>query len=169
MNGVELFLLGRTLMKIGEQAMPQAEPGTPGSHRAVAVVLGDLVANPATTVGEIAGRTGLPQSQVSTAVARLEQAGAIDTEPDPADRRRRLIRPAAKPSARLTEVRATTIDDALAAALAGPDGAAAQPDTVREVAEALDLLARRLTPSVAARARALDATPPPSPGAPATP
>ncbi|WP_322975483.1 helix-turn-helix domain-containing protein [Streptomyces sp. NBC_00162] len=88
MNGVELFLLGRTLMKIGEQAMPQVKSGSPGATRSVLVVLGDLVSHPGATVGEIAERTGLPQSQVSTAVARLETAGSVDTEPDPADRRR---------------------------------------------------------------------------------
>lgn len=156
MNGVELFLLGRTLMKIGEQAMPQVKSGSPGSARSVLVVLGDLVSHPGTTVSEIAARTGLPQSQVSTAVARLEEAGSVDTEPDPADRRRRLIRPTAKPSARVAEVRAATIDDALAAALADPDGAAPAPAALREVAQALELLARRLTPAVAARARDLD-------------
>ncbi|MFF5775888.1 MarR family winged helix-turn-helix transcriptional regulator [Streptomyces virginiae] len=151
MNGVEAFLLGRTLMKIGEQAMPGPKSGPAGPVRSVVVVLGDIVSHPGTTVGEIAARTSLPQSQVSTAVARLEQAGSVDTEPDPADRRRRLIRPTAEPSARVTEVRATTIDEALAAALTGPDGTAPTPDTVREVTAALDLLARRLTPSVTAR------------------
>ncbi|MCX4721744.1 MarR family transcriptional regulator [Streptomyces virginiae] len=138
-------------MKIGEQATPRPKSGPAGSVRSVVVVLGDIVSHPGTTVGEIAARTGLPQSQVSTAVARLEQAGSVDTEPDPADRRRRLIRPAAEPSARVTEVRATTIDEALAAALTGPDGTAPTPDTVREVTAALDLLARRLTPSITAR------------------
>ncbi|MQY05758.1 MarR family transcriptional regulator [Actinomadura macrotermitis] len=142
MNGVELFLLGRTLMKIGERAMPRPESGPPGPVRAVLVVLGDLVAHPGTTVGEIAARTGLPQSQVSTAVARLEETGSVEAAPDPADRRRRLIRPAARPSARVAEVRATTIDDALASALA-------DPAAVREVAAALDVLARHLTPSAA--------------------
>ncbi|MBL1104354.1 MarR family transcriptional regulator [Streptomyces sp. 5-8] len=160
MNGVELFLLGRTLMKIGEQAMPRVEAGTPGSTRSVLIVLGDLVSHPGTTVGEIAARTGLPQSQVSTAVARLEQAGSVDTEPDPADRRRRLIRPAAKPSARVAEVRSANVDDALTAALAGPDGTAPDPDAVREVTQALELLARRLTPSIAARARDVDTAQP---------
>ncbi|MER5475808.1 helix-turn-helix domain-containing protein [Streptomyces sp. NPDC002734] len=157
MNGVELFLLGRTLMKIGEQAMPPATSGTPRSSRSVLVVLGDLLSHPGTTVGEIAARTGLPQSQVSTAVARLEQAGSVDTELDPADRRRRLVRPTATPSARVTEVRGTTVENTLAAALTGPNGVTPHPDTVREVTQALDLLARRLTPSVAARARDLDA------------
>ncbi|MFE9404886.1 MarR family transcriptional regulator [Streptomyces sp. NPDC006530] len=158
MNGVELFLLGRTLMKIGEQAMPQVKSGSPGSTRSVLIVLGDLVGHPGTTVSEIAARTGLPQSQVSTAVARLEEAGSVEAELDPADRRRRIIRPAAKPSVRVVDVRAAVIDDALTAALAGPDGAAPNPSDVREVAQALQLLAQRLTPSVAARARDLDTT-----------
>ncbi|MFJ6482455.1 MULTISPECIES: MarR family transcriptional regulator [unclassified Streptomyces] len=151
MNGVEAFLLGRALMKIGEQAMPQPKSGPPGAVRSVVVVLGDVVSHPGTTVGQIAARTGLPQSQVSTAVARLEEAGSVDTEPDPADRRRRLIRPAAEPSARVAEVRATTIDDALTAALTAADGTAPDPDTVLEVTAALDLLARRLTPAVSGR------------------
>lgn len=155
MNGVELFLLGRALMKIGEQAMPQPEGATPGSTRAVVVVLGDLVSHPGTTVGEVAARTGLPQSQVSTAVARLAEVGSVTAEADPADRRRRLIRPAAKPSARVAEVRATTVDDALATALTD-DGAPPAPETVREVTAALDVLARRLTPAVATRARDVD-------------
>ncbi|MFF3334078.1 MarR family winged helix-turn-helix transcriptional regulator [Streptomyces sp. NPDC002888] len=163
MNGVELFLLGRTLMKIGEQAMPQPQSRQRGSDRSVLVALGDIVAHPGTTVGEVAARTGLPQSQVSTAVARLEEAGSVDTAPDPADRRRRLIRPAARPSARVAEVRAATIDDALTAALTDSDGAEPTPDTLREIAAALDVLARHLTPAAAARARALD-----GPGATAT-
>ncbi|MFD0273487.1 MarR family transcriptional regulator [Kitasatospora sp. NPDC127111] len=164
MNGVELFLLGRTLMKIGEQAMPQPDrldrldrsdrsdqpdAGPRGSVRSVLVTLGDVLAHPGATVGEIATRTGLPQSQVSTAVARLVEAGSVETEPDPADRRRRLVRPAASPSARVAEVRSTTIDDALAAALTAPDGTAPDPQLLHEVAAALDTLARHLTPAAA--------------------
>ncbi|MFF1398548.1 MarR family transcriptional regulator [Streptomyces sp. NPDC058287] len=158
MNGVELFLLGRTLMKVGEQAMPRPKEAAPGSTRAVVVALGDLVSHPGTTVGEISARTGLPQSQVSTAVARLVEAGSATAEPDPADRRRRLIRPATRPSPRVAEVRAATIDAALVAALTDPDGTAPAPEVVREVVGALDVLARRLTPAVAARARDVDGT-----------
>ncbi|MFJ8436249.1 MarR family transcriptional regulator [Kitasatospora sp. NPDC094019] len=146
MNGVELFLLGRTLMKVGEQAMPEPATGSRGSVRSVLVTLGEIVARPGTTVGEIAVRTGLPQSQVSTAVARLVETGSVETEPDPADRRRRLVRPAAAPSARVAEVRAATVDDALAAALAGPDGAAPDPAVLRAVTEALATLALHLAP-----------------------
>ncbi|MGW2043505.1 MarR family transcriptional regulator [Streptomyces virginiae] len=78
MNGVELFLLGRTLMKIGEQAMPQVKSGSPGATRSVLVVLGDLVSHPGTTVGEIAERTGLPQSDVQL---RKVTACVVSREP----------------------------------------------------------------------------------------
>ncbi|WP_368666626.1 MarR family transcriptional regulator [Kitasatospora sp. MBT63] len=121
-----------------------------GSVRAVLVTLGDVLAHPGATVGEIAVRTGLPQSQVSTAVARLVEAGSVDTEPDPADRRRRRVRAAAHPpSARVEEVRSTTIDDALTAALTAPDGSAPDEPLLREVSAALDTLARHLTPAAA--------------------
>ncbi|MFF4402303.1 MarR family transcriptional regulator [Streptomyces sp. NPDC001480] len=155
MNGVELFLLGRTLMKIGEQAMPEPKSGPRGSVRSVLVTLGDIVTHPGTTVGEITARTGLPQSQVSTAVARLEETGSITTAPDPTDRRRRLIHPAARPSPRVAEVRATTIDAALATALTTPDGTPPPPETLTEITTALEALARHLTPETATRAREL--------------
>ncbi|MBP8533757.1 helix-turn-helix domain-containing protein [Streptomyces sp. MK37H] len=144
MNGVELFLLGRTLMKIGEEAMPEPPGGADrhkGSTRLVLIAASDVAAHPGTTVGDIAARTGLPQSQISTAVARLKEAGAIAVAPDPADRRRVLISPAAEPSARVEQVRATTIDAALAAALGTDD-----PHRLREVADALAVLARHLVP-----------------------
>ncbi|MFI8962441.1 MarR family transcriptional regulator [Streptomyces sp. NPDC053493] len=142
MNGVELFLLGRALMKLGEDALPEP-PGDAGRQaggtRLVLVVASDVAAHPDTTVGEIAARTGLPQSQVSTAVARLKEAGSVVTAPDPADRRRTLVRQAGEVSARVAEVRATSIEQALAAALGADD-----PARLREVTAALDVLARNL-------------------------
>jgi DNA-binding MarR family transcriptional regulator len=138
-DGVELFLLGRTLMKIGEEALPTA--GLGGGHRPVLVVSSDILEHPDSTVGEIAARTGLPQSAVSTAVARLKEAGSITTTVDPRDRRRSLIRAADKVSPRVAEVRTTPVDDAVAAALADAD-----PAAVREVLDALSTLARHLRP-----------------------
>ncbi|MBO2455669.1 MarR family transcriptional regulator [Actinomadura barringtoniae] len=138
MNGVELFLLGRTLMKIGEDALP-TDGIEGGGHRAVMVVASDVLENTDSTVGEIAGRTGLPQSAVSAAVARLREAGSIVTTVDPADRRRTLIRKADKISDRVAEVRATTIDAALAQALGNDDSKVAG-----EVTAALETLARHL-------------------------
>jgi DNA-binding MarR family transcriptional regulator len=143
-NGVELFLLGRTLMKIGEDAMPEPPGGAErhaGSTRLVLIAASDIAAHPGTTVGDIAARTGLPQSQISTAVARLKEAGSITTAPDPVDRRRALISPAAEPSARVAQVRATTVDAALATALGTDD-----PQRLREVTDALAVLARHFTP-----------------------
>ncbi|MFJ3533691.1 MULTISPECIES: helix-turn-helix domain-containing protein [unclassified Streptomyces] len=148
---VQLFLLGRTLMKIGEESLPELPQGA-DTHRvgtrAALVVLSDLLGHPDTSVSAIAVRTGLPQSQVSGAVARLKDAGSIVTAPDPADGRRQLIRRAPQASERVSQVRASRIDDALATALGTDD-----PERLREVAEALDVLARHLTPEAAGRLR----------------
>ncbi|MFC0551895.1 MarR family winged helix-turn-helix transcriptional regulator [Planotetraspora thailandica] len=142
MNGVELFLLGRTLMKIGEEAMPVEglAPQTT-SVRTVLVVVSDLREHPETSVGDIAGRTGLPQSAVSGAVARLREAGSIVTGPDPRDRRRTLIRAAPEVSARLAEVRSSSIAGALASAAHTDD-----PAEIAELVAMLETLARRLSP-----------------------
>ncbi|MFF0525853.1 MarR family transcriptional regulator [Actinomadura nitritigenes] len=147
MNGVELFLLGRTLMKIGEEAMLAPRGGPAGGTRAVLIVLSDIVGHPDSAIGEIAERTGLPQSQVSTAVARLRKTGSVVTAPDPDDRRRSLVRKADEVSDRVAEVRATTIDAALVAALGGSEHLA-------EVTNALDVLARHLSPESLTHLRA---------------
>ena len=143
-NGVDLFLLGRALMKIGEDALPEPPGGSgkyAGSARMVLVVASDIAEHPESAVGEIATRTGLPQSQVSTAIARLKEAGTVFTTPDPADRRRALVSQAPGTSDRLAQVRATGIEDALATALGTDD-----PARVAEVAQALERLARSLLP-----------------------
>ena len=49
----------------------------------------DTFAFPDSSVGEIATRTGLPQSYVSTVVARLRDLNALETRADPDDRRSR--------------------------------------------------------------------------------
>lgn len=151
MTPVQLFLLGRTLMKIGEEALPELPPGadTPRvGTRAALVVLSDLLGHPDTSVSEIAVRTGLPQSQVSGTVARLRDAGSIVTAPDPADGRRQLIRRAPDVSEWVSEVRASRIGYALTTALGTDD-----PERLREVAAALDVLAQHLTPETVGRLR----------------
>lgn len=149
MNGVELFLLGRTLMKIAEEAMPTEGPGEYStSVRSVMIVASDIFENPGSSVGQVATRTGLPQSQVSACVARLREAGSIETEPDPKDRRRVLIRQAGKVSDRVAVIRSTPINPALAAALGTDD-----PRQVEEVVAALEALAQRLSPDMLARMR----------------
>ncbi|MFI9802966.1 MarR family winged helix-turn-helix transcriptional regulator [Streptomyces sp. NPDC052301] len=149
MNGVDLFLLGRALMKIGEESLPEPPGGSAryaGRTRTVLIVASDVAAHPGGTVGEIAARTGLPQSQVSASVARLKEAGSVRTAPDPADRRRVRVSPATEVSERVAHVRATGIDDALAAALGTGD-----PQQLREVKQALDVLAGHLLPTTTAR------------------
>jgi DNA-binding MarR family transcriptional regulator len=144
-NGVELFLLGRTLMKIGEDALPEPPGGEgryAGSARMVLVVASDIAVHPDSAVGEIAARTGLPQSQVSTAVSRLKEAGSVQVSPDPADGRRVLVRRADTVSARVAEVRETSIEDALTSALGSDDAKVRQ-----EVMDALQVLARHLAPA----------------------
>lgn len=138
MNGVELFLLGRSLMKIGEAALP-ADSG--GAERTVLIVIDDIVNHAQGTVSEIARRTGLPQSAVSTAVARLAEAGTVTLETDPQDRRRTIIRVADGTSERVESIRATRVDQAVEAAVSSE-----QPDAAREVLDALEVIARHLHP-----------------------
>jgi hypothetical protein len=85
---------GRTLMKIGEEAIPTDGIGEYSTrHRSVLIVAVDIRAHPDSSVGEIAERTGFAQSKVSGCIARLREAGAINTTTDPHDRRRLLVRP----------------------------------------------------------------------------
>jgi DNA-binding MarR family transcriptional regulator len=146
-NGVELFLLGRTLMKIGEEAMPTEGIGEHStSVRTVLIVVSDVREHPGTSVGEVAARTGLPQSAVSAAVARLKSVGALETMTDPRDRRRSLIRESPQVSDRVSEVRAAPVDDAVAAALDTDDR-----QDIAETVEMLEELARRLIPGTLSR------------------
>ncbi|NUW31974.1 MarR family transcriptional regulator [Nonomuraea sp. SMC257] len=147
MNAVDLFLLGRTLMKIGEEAMPTEGIGPQTtSVRTVLIVVSDVRGHPETSVSEIVARTGLPQSAVSGAVARLREAGAVVTEPDARDRRRTVIRHAPQISERVAAARSAPVEDALAAALGGADAGA-----VAEVTALLEALAARLGPDALTR------------------
>ena len=55
--------------------------------------LGILAAAGAMTAGELAERTGLTTGAVTGVVDRLEQAGLVSRDRDPADRRRVIVRP----------------------------------------------------------------------------
>jgi DNA-binding MarR family transcriptional regulator len=136
MGPVELMLLGRTLMKIGEQALPAAG----GGERTAVIVMSDVYDHPGTTVGEVAARTGLPQSAVSNAVARLREVGSVLAGPDPADRRRQLLHRNPEPTARQHEVAAIDIGPAVAGALGEH-----RPADLTEVLAALETLGRHLT------------------------
>lgn len=144
MNGIDLFLLGRALMRIGEAALPavpQDATAPVKGTRAVLIVASDVAEHQQSSVSEIAQRTGLPQSQVSTAVARLEEAGSVVTSADPSDRRRKLVERAPGVSQRMAEVRTTSITAELTAALGETD-----PLRVRRVTTLLEELGRELLP-----------------------
>ena len=108
-------------MKIAERALPDAGAGS-GGNRTTLLVASEIAGHPGGTVGEIVTRSGLPQSAVSQAVARLVEAGSVVTEPDPADGRRTLLRHAGDASERVAEIRATSIRPALRAAIGADTG-----------------------------------------------
>jgi DNA-binding MarR family transcriptional regulator len=152
-NGVELFRLGRRLMKLGVLAIPAS--GFRELPTSVRIVLVDVFEHPGATIGQIVERTGFPQSHVSAAVARLRDSGVLMTSVDPADRRRTLVAPSTEHLARAErgQEEMEPIDDLLEAALVerlGPDGA----DQVAEATAALELLAGLLIPARPAVAEA---------------
>jgi len=138
-NAVELYLLGRRLMKIAEEALPKLPTGGPPTS--VRMILIDIAEHPDSSVGEIASRTGFPQSHVSASIARLRELGALVTAIDPSDRRRTLTRLA--PGIRQRSQRAEVPVESVLAAALGPSGTS----ELEEVIEALDGLAARLMPA----------------------
>ncbi|OYN93022.1 MarR family transcriptional regulator [Enemella evansiae] len=139
MNGVDLFLLGRVLMRVAEASLPT--DGRTGDVRVGLIVASDIADNPGTSASGIVARTGLPQSRVSGAISRLKTAGAIDARPDPADGRRILINPAQTISERVAEVRTTSIATALSEAMGDAD-----PGRVADAVAMLEQLGRALLP-----------------------
>ncbi len=140
MNGPELFLLGRKLMKLGEEATPSSS-GWRRMPTSVRSVLVDAYEHPGSSISEITERTGFPQSHVSASVARLREAGALISTTDPADRRRTLVSPNPEVVRNVPHLEWTPVDAVLARAIQGGD-----PAEVPEAVAALELLARLLTP-----------------------
>jgi DNA-binding MarR family transcriptional regulator len=135
---MSLYLLGRRLMQIAEGMLPTGRKVT--SARLVYV---DVAYHPNSSITEITERTGFPQSLVSTAVARLRDIGLLETEADPLDRRRTLVRPTPAVNDIEVSLSQVTIDDVVAKELT-PEHEGEIPD----VLAALDLLSRLLTPEV---------------------
>ncbi|MBI1844578.1 MAG: MarR family transcriptional regulator, partial [Actinobacteria bacterium] len=108
----------------------------------VRLVLVDVFEHPGTTIGQIAARTGFPQSHVSSAVARLRTAEVLITEADPRDRRRTLVAPSPdhRHLAARTRRDLRRVEDLVEVSLVdrlGPDGA----DYVGPVIASLEMLA----------------------------
>jgi DNA-binding MarR family transcriptional regulator len=152
MNGLELFLLGRRLMKLGEDAIPPS--GFQQLAASVRSVLADALTHPGSSISDITERTGFPQSHVSASVARLRDLGALVTDADPADRRRTLVHPAPGIIARGIQHASVPVDQTIIKALE-----AADQDQAAEVVAALELLARLLTPHALAPAGPAQAGP----------
>ncbi len=137
MDALDLFQLGRWLTRLGEEAMRPfgGSPSRPGRR----LVLIDVLAFPDSSVGEIAARTGLPQSYVSGMVAKLCDVGILETRADPADRRRTLVKGrGSKPNA-VVGFGPVPVDGLLVEALGdSPPGSAA------ELISALGEIAERL-------------------------
>jgi DNA-binding MarR family transcriptional regulator len=134
MKSTDLFLLGRRLMKLGEEGLPGQ-----GVNNSVRFVLLDIVANPGSSISEITARTGSLQSQVSTSVTKLREVGMVRTEIDPRDRRRTLAWVVPEAVKRAHSRITATADAAIAEAMGNPPAA-----EVAEVIGALEMVADRL-------------------------
>jgi DNA-binding MarR family transcriptional regulator len=141
-NATDLLLLGRRLMQIAESALPQGNQPT-----SLRLVLIDIAYHPGSSITQITDRTGFPQSLVSMSVAKLREIGVVESEPDPADRRRTLVRPTARLAQMAEEgPGAASVHGVVADALADED-----QEQLTNVLAALDMLARLLLPDVPAR------------------
>ncbi|HEY7262318.1 MAG TPA: helix-turn-helix domain-containing protein [Trebonia sp.] len=138
MNGIELYVFGRRLMKLGEEAMPRA--GFRRLPSSVQTVLVDISEHPDSSISQIVARTGFPQSLVSAAVAQLRDRGVLRTAVDQADRRRTLVRLSADVPARMARAPANPVDPVLAEALGIDD-----PAELANVVSMLTALADRFT------------------------
>jgi DNA-binding MarR family transcriptional regulator len=116
----DLYQLGRRLAEIALADMGAGELDlTPGEF----LVLQDLFLHGRSAIGDIAARTGLAQSRVSTGVRSFTQRGWAVTSADPADGRKTLAdltEQVREAGARRRETRA---DMSLATALADADPA----------------------------------------------
>jgi DNA-binding MarR family transcriptional regulator len=111
-EALDLILLGRHLMKIGEEGMRGSIGGSRPTGQSL--VLRDVFTSPASTITEITARTGLPQSYVSESVARLRDAGILETSADPADGRRTLVRVSDEHPRNVIRKGSVSVDGALA-------------------------------------------------------
>ena len=113
----DLIYLGQRLVKIGQIALHDA---TPGLQTAESMVIAELSEHRASTISDLAQRTGYAQSRISTAVASLRERGWVNTRMDPTDGRRTvayMVEPAAEDTDRAQsrsadDVLASIIDDA---------------------------------------------------------
>jgi len=111
----DLYQLGRRLAEIALADMGAGELNlTPGEF----LVLQDLFLHGRSAIGDIAARTGLAQSRVSTGVRAFTERGWAITSADPADGRKTLVDLTEQVRAAGTRRRETRAEGSLATALA---------------------------------------------------
>ena len=133
---------GRAGARAGGTSGPGSGPVMPNGP---SLVLRDVFAHPGSSIRDITGRTGLPQSYVSESVARLRDQGIVETAADPADGRRTLVRVSAGHPRTVAAKGMASVDAALAEALGKPGG---EPEGgAAEIIETLERLAARLRPA----------------------
>jgi len=138
-NGLELFLLGRKLAKMGIETIPSSALNEfPPSAQAVLI---DVLEYPNSSIGEIAKRTELPQSQVSAAATMLEERCLLETVSDPNDGRRTLVRGAPGVGRKIRKKVDVSINQTVADALASTDA-----EDLARALEALEFLSLQLSP-----------------------
>jgi DNA-binding MarR family transcriptional regulator len=135
----DLIVLGRQLARIGETVMRGQTP--PAQPTVAGMVLADVFAHPGSSISEITSRTGMPQSHVSETVARLREQGTVESFPDPADRRRTLVRVTAQHPENVMRAALIPVDGALTAALGE-----VSPEEAADIIKTLEALAARLRP-----------------------
>jgi DNA-binding MarR family transcriptional regulator len=135
----DLIVLGRQLTRIGETVMRGQAP--PAQPTIAGMVLADVFAHPGSSISDITARTGMPQSHVSETVARLREQGTVESFPDPADRRRTLVRVSAQHPKNVMCAALVPVDAELTAALGD-----ISPGEAADIVKALEALAARLRP-----------------------
>lgn len=142
MEAGELHKLARALRDLALDVTSDTADDRPNA--AETLVATDIFEHSPTTVSEIVARTGVAQSQVSTIVAALHDAGVTTREPDPRDRRRTLlVVPAKAREAFGTDRGRRNIQNTLRTYL-NDHQLPSDPDELDQVIQLLDQLSARL-------------------------
>lgn len=136
-NAGDVYKLGRILGEIALAAT--AEPGEKSPPLSTAAIVEDVGRHPGSCISDIAQRTRLAQSLVSTTVSRLTDKGVFAAQQDPTDRRRTVVFVVPEATRSFKARGARTVTDAIAQVL--PD---ATPGQLARIESTLDRLAEQL-------------------------
>lgn len=143
MNAGELLVLSRELGAIGMTAVRGARLPGGAMPDARSLIAADLLAHAPTSVGEITDRTGLRLGFVADAVTELGEHGIVETQPDPRNSDRTLVRLLAKHPETAVPAASAPVDAALRDAL----GPGTDPEAADVILSALATLAECLRPN----------------------